>query len=242
MDDDKLNKLRRLSAILVFISGISQLVAGIVSIGLTIPMVTLILYGSFLIWLGLQSLNLQKKNNFTKDKLVVMFGTVVPFLNLFANITLFIFEISARPIVGYFLIFHMIISFIIYPINYYSIMRFDEMDKFEAVTFVGIVLTRGLGLGYLFQPLGWILGGANFVMIGYLITFALLNTIMGRKIYSEKDNKQIQVRAIIIMTANFIVGGTLLFFFPTPNQVLFITFALLAIIIRAYYVKKKFKQ
>ena len=116
------------------------------------------------------------------------------------------------------------------------------MDKFEAVTFAGIVLTRGLGLGYLFQPLGWILGGVNFVMIGYLITFALLNTIMGRKIYSEKDNKQIQVRAIIIMTANFIVGGTLLFFFPTPNQVLFITFALLAIIIRTYYVQKKFKQ
>ena len=171
-----------------------------------------------------------------------MFGTVVPFLNLFANITLFIFEISERPIIGYFLIFHMIISFIIYPINYYSIIQFDEMDMFEAVTFAGIVLTRGLGLGYLFQPLGWILPpmGPNFIMIVYLITFALLNTFIGRRIYSNQENKAIQVRAIVIMTANFIIGGILLFFFPTPNQVLFVIFALLAIIIRTYYVLKKF--
>ena len=242
MNDETLAKLRRLSAILVTISGISQLIAGFVSVGLTVPLVTLILYGGFLIFLGLQSLNLQKKNNFTKDKLVVMFGTVVPFLNLFANITLFLFEISERPIIGYFLIVHIILSCIIYPINYYSIIQFDEMDTFVAVTFFGIVLTRGLGLGYLFQPLGWVLGGVNLIMIGYLITFALLNTFMGRKIYSNPDDKQIQIRAIIIMTANFVVGGILLFFFPTPNQTLFIMFALLAIIIRSYYVKKKFKQ
>ena len=244
MNDETLDKLRRLSAILVLISGISQLIAGIVAIGLTTPCVTLVLYGGFLIFLGVQSLRLQKENDFTKDKLVVMFGTVVPFLNLFANITLFLFEISERPIIGYFLIFHIVISFIIYPINYYSIMRFDEMDKFEAVTFAGIVLTRGLGLGYLFQPLGWILPplGPNFIMIGYLITFALLNTFMGRRIYSNPEDKAIQIRAIIIMLLNFIVGGILLIFWTTPNQVLFVIFAALAVLIRTYYVKKKFKQ
>jgi hypothetical protein len=242
MNDESLDKLRRFSAILITISGVSQLIAGILSVGLITPLITLILYGSFLIWMGFQSLRLQKKNNFTKDKLVVMFGCVVPLLNLFANLTLFLFQISERPIIGYFLIVHMVISVITFPINYYSKMQFDGMDKFEAFTFAGIILTRGLGLGYLFQPLGWIIGVPNFIMIGYLITFALLNSFMGRKIYSEKENKGIQIRAIIIMSINFIVGATLLWFFPSPNQVIFVTCALLAVLIRTYYVRKKFNH
>ena len=241
MNNETLDKLRHLSAMLITISGISQLIAGFVAVGLITPSVTLVLYGGFLIFLGLRSLQFQKKNEFTKDKPVVMFGCVVPFLNFFANLTLFLFEINSRPIIGYFLIIHMVLSLIIYPINYYSKMRFDEMDKFEAVTFAGIVLTRGLGLGYLFQPLSWIIGGVNFIMIVYLIIFALINTIMGRRIYSKKENKKIQIRAIIIMLLNFIIGGILLLFFPSPNQVLFITFALLAVLIRTYYVIKKFK-
>lgn len=242
MNDETLDKLKRLAAILTLISGISQLIAGILSIGITTAAVTLILYGGFMILIGLRTLKLLKKNELTKDKEIVIIGTVVPFLNAFANLFLLLFEINERPFLGIFLIVHIILSIVIFPINYYVKMRFDEMDRFDTITYFGIILTRGLGLNYLFQPLAWILPPTNVIMIIYLISFGLVNSVMGRRIYKEKKNKRIQVVAIICLALCFLIGLIFVFIWPTPNQVLFVSLAGIDVIIRCYYVKKKFRQ
>ncbi len=241
MNDEKLDKLKRLSAILTLISGISQVVAALLSAGMITPLVTLILFGLFLIFIGLRALQFIKKGELTKDKEIVIVGTVVPFLNAFANLFLLLFEISERPLIGIFLIVHIIFSAIIFPINFYVKMKFDEMNRFDAITYWGIILTRGLGLNYLFQPLAWILPDVfNPTMIIYLLTFGFINSIMGRKIYKEKENKQIQIAAIICVAACGLIGLIFVIIWPTPNQVLFVTLAGIDVLIRAYYVKKTF--
>ena len=243
MNDETLEKLKRLAAILTLTSGMSQIIAAILSIGMLTVVVTLILFGGFLIFIGLRTLQLIKKNELTKDKEIVIIGTVVPFLTAFANLFLLLFEVSERPFIGIFLIFHIILSIFIFPINFYAKMKFDEMNRFDAITYWGIILTRGLGLNYLFQPLAWVLPDVfNPTMIIYLLTFGFINSVIGRRIYKEKENKRIQVIAIICLAACGLIGLIFVIIWTTPNQILFVTFAGIDVVIRTYYVKKKFKQ
>ena len=242
MNDETLDKLKHLSAVLTLISGISQVIAALLSVGMITPLVTLILFGLFLIFIGLRALQLIKKGELTKDKEIVIIGTVVPFLNAFANLFLLLFEISERPLIGIFLIVHIVFSTIIFPINFSVKMKFDEMNRFDAITYWGIILTSGLGINYLFQPLAWVLPDVfNPTMIIYLLAFGFINSIMGRKIYKQKENKQIQVAAIICVAACGLLGLIFVIIWPTPNQILFVTLAGIDVLIRSYYVKKTFQ-
>jgi len=228
------------SGFLIFISGITHIIVGFLALENLTICITSIIYCVFFVSIGLALIITIKRGMFNEKNRIIVFGIVVTLLNGFANIILLITEnVNQKTLIYGFLVWHVCISFTIFPIIFYVKTELDKMNNSEKISFFSIILVKGLGLNYTFQVLRWIgivnQAGPNYLMISYCLIFGIINSIIGELLYRRKDKSPIQILSIIILLCCGIVGIILWFNFPEPNLLLFLCFHLIILPIRFYY-------
>lgn len=240
MDDEILNKLKLLAVIFIVILGITHVIEGFLAIGLLDLSVTVFIYGFFLIPIGFRLLMLLKKEELDEKKQIIIFASVVIFLNGCASlIFLGTTDVGQKFILYGFIVWHLIVDIYVFPVLFISNTILDKMDTDEKIGYFSNILIRGLGLNYLFQILAQILPGLYY-MIVYLLIFGIINLIIGNLLYLKKENKQIQILSIILLTIGGIIAGILFIINTTPNLIMFVIFHVIILVIRIYYIKRKF--
>ena len=232
--------LTYIAGFFIFISGITHIVVGFLALENITIFLTSIIYSVFLVFLGLALIITLKRGSFNEKNRIIIFCLVVILLNGFANIVLLITEnIGQNILISGFFIWHVCISFTIFPIIFYVKTELDKMNNSEKISFFSIILVKGLGLNYTFQVLRWIgivnQAGPNYLMISYCLIFGITNSIIGELLYRRKDKTPIQILSIIILICCGIIGLILWFNFPEPNLLLFLCFHLIILPIRFYY-------
>jgi len=136
----------------------------------------------------------------------------------------------------------MIIDLITFPIFFIKKTELDKMDADEKLSYFAIVIIKGLGIGLLFNSLAWIglTGDLNLFMISYILIFGTINTIFGELLYRKREEKKIQIRAVVFLTLGLIFELILCFFFINAKSIVNIFLYTSVIAIRIYYIKKKF--
>ena len=240
MDDERLNKLKLLAVILIVILGITHIIEGFLAIGLLDLSVTVFIYSFFFIPLGFRLLMLLKKEELDEKKHTIIFASVVIFLNGCASLIFLITtDVGQKFFLYGFIVWHLIVDIYVFIVLFISNTILDKMDTDEKIGYFSNILIRGLGLNYLFQILAQILPGLYY-MIVYLLIFGIINLIIGNMLYLKKENKQIQILGIILLTIGGIIASILLIINPTPNLILFVIFHVIILVIRIYYIKRKF--
>ena len=178
-----------------------------------------------------------------RTKRIIIFCTTISFLNF---ITILTHGLTATPgdriYLYIFMIIFIIIDLINFPIFFIRKIELDQMVFNDKLNYFAIVIIKGLGLGLLFNVLAWIgiISDLNLYMIMYILVFGTLNMIYGELLYTKKEEKKIQNRAIIILVLGLIFETTLIFFFPNAKSLVDIILLDIIIPIRIYYIKKKF--
>lgn len=240
MDDERLNKLKLLAVIFIVISGITHVIEGFLAIGLLDLSVTVFIYSFFLIPIGFRLLMLLKKEELDEKKKTIIFASVVIFLNGCASLIFLITtDVGQKFFLYVFIVWHLIVDIYVFSVLFISNTILDKMDTDEKIGYFSNILIRGLGLNYLFQILAQILPGLYY-MIVYLLIFGIINLIIGNLLYLKKENKQIQILSIILLTIGGIIAVILLIINTTPNLILFVIFHVIILVIRIYYIKRKF--
>lgn len=232
--------LTYISGFFIFISGITHLIVCFLALENLTIYITSLIYGIFLVFIGLALIITLRIGRFNEKNRVIVFCIVVMLLNGFANLVLLITEnVGHRILIYGFLVWHVCISFSIFPIIFYVKTDLDKMNNSEKISFFSIILVKGLGLNYTFQVLRWIglenQAGPNYFMISYCLIFGIINSIIGELLYRRKDKIPIQILSIIIIICCGIIGVILWFSFPEPSLILFLFFHLVILPIRIYY-------
>ncbi len=232
-----------MAGILMFISGILHAIVGILSIGLITLVVTFLIFSGFFLLLGLRMIKIMGYDMLDRTKRIIIFCTTISFLNFITILThMFTATPGDRVYLYVFMIIFIIIDLINFPIFFIRKIELDQMDFNDKLSYFTIVIIKGLGLGLLFNVLAWIgiISDLNLYMIIYILVFGTLNMIYGELLYTKKEEKKIQNRAIFILVLGLIFETTLIFFFPNAKSLVDIILLGVVIPIRIYYVKKKF--
>ena len=232
-----------MAGILMFISGILHVIGGILSIGLITLVVTFLIFSGFFLLLGLRMIKIMRYDMLDRTKRIIIFCTTISFLN-FVTILTHILTITPgdRVYLYVFMIIFIVIDLINFPIFFIRKIELDRMDFDDKLSYLAIVIIKGLGLGLLFNVLAWIgvTSDLNPYMILFILVFGTLNMIYGELLYTKKEEKKIQNRAIIILVLALIFETILIFFFPNAKSLVDIILIGVIIPIRIYFVKKKF--
>ncbi len=237
------NKFVLFSGLMLFISGLLHVIVGILAIGLLDLCVTAFIFSGFFIPIGLKMIQLVKNDLLNETRPTIIASATISFLN---SITVLTHVITATPedriYLYIFLIIIIIINCISFPIVFKKKTELDQMDANEKLSYLSIVIIRGLGLGLLFNALDWIGFSNEFnpLMITYILTFGILYMFFGNKLYKQKDIIKIQIGALLTLILGLMLGIILYLFYPNPKFIVNTILSCGLIPIRFYYVKKKF--
>ena len=237
------NKSLLISSILVLISGITHIVVTILTWGLLTISITTLLFGISFLLLSLGMIWLLKNNLLDKTKRLIIFIGTISFLNSVTILTNILTGTAEDRIIIYlFLILFIIIDLISFPIYYIKKTELDRMDMDDKLSYFSILIIRGLGIGLLFNVLAWIgvIGDLNPYMISYILIFGTINMIFGELLYIKREVKKIQMRAVVFLTLGLITELILCIFFLNGKSIADIILYITVIMIRIYYIKKKF--
>ena len=134
------------------------------------------------------------------------------------------------------------IDFIIFPIFFVKKAELDQMKRDDKLSYLSIIVIKGLGLGLLVNVLAWIglTNDLNPYMISYILIFGSLNMIYGELLYKRKEQRMIQITAIFVLILGLIFELTLCIFFPNGKSLADVILYSAIIPIRIYYLKIKF--
>ena len=237
------NKTVLLSGSLFCISGIFHFVVSILSLGLLTLLVITVVFGICFLLSGLGMIWLIRKNLLDETRILIIFCGTISFLN---SITLFTHILTStaeeRNLIYIFFIILIIIDIISFSIFFIKKSELDGMDSVGKLSYFSIVIIRGLGLGLLFNVLAWIgvTNDLNLYMVSYILIFGTINMIFGQLLYKKRVEKKIQMSAVIFLALGLIIELFLCFFFFNAKSITNIILYVIVIIIRIYYIKKKF--
>jgi len=112
------------------------------------------------------------------------------------------------------------------------------MDNVEKISYFSIVITRGLGLGLLFQILAWLLLSPNVIMISYTLLFGSVNMLFGQLFYFKKENRNLQKLGFFFLILGAIFGVYVLMLYPNYTFIVFTILYAIVIPIRFFYLFK----
>jgi hypothetical protein len=232
-----------LASYLTLLNGILHATVGVLAIGLLELSLTAFIFSAFFIFLGLKMISLMRNHQLDETKRAIIACTTISFLN---SITMFTHILIGSPedrvyLLG-FMIFFTIVDLINFLIFYLKKIELDQMDKGDKISYFAICIIRGIGLGLLFNILAWIgwPPDPNPMMIIYNLIFGTLCLIFGERLYDKKEEKKIQMRALIVLVLGLIIGIVICVIFPFPNTLVNIILYSIVIPIRIYYIRNKF--
>jgi len=232
-----------ISGYLLFVSGILHIVACILTLGLITISGTTLIFGISFLPLGLGMIWLLKRNLLDETRKLIIFCATISLLNFLTILTNILTNTAENRITIYlFLILFIIIDLITFPIFFIRKTELDKMDADEKLSYFTIVIIKGLGIGLLFNSLAWIglTNDLNSYMISYILIFGTTNTIFGELLYRKREEKKIQIRAVVFLTLGLIFEYILCFFFINAKSIVNIILYISVITIRIYYIQKKF--
>jgi hypothetical protein len=237
------NKFVLISAYLMFISGILHLVVTILASGLLEIAATALVFAIFFLSLSLIMIIRIRKKQLDETRRIIIWNTTVTLLNSITILTHIVTKTPENRIIIYiFLILIVVISLICFLTFFIKKTELDKMVGIEKLSFLSIVVIKGLGLGLLFNVFAWIglTNNVNPFMITYILVFGTLNTIFGELLYRRKEVKNIQKRALIILSLGLICEAISFVFFVNAKAVVDIFLYITVIFIRFYYIRNKF--
>lgn len=232
-----------ISGYLLFISGILHIVVCILTIGLITISGTTLIFGISFLPLGLGMIWLLRRNLLDETRRLIIFCATISLLNSLTLLANILTKTAENRITIYlFLILFIIIDLITFPIFFIKKTELDKMDVDEKLSYFTIVIIKGLGIGLLFNSLAWIglTNDLNPFMISYILIFGTINTIFGELLYRKREEKKIQIRAVVFLTLGLIFELILCFFFMNAKSIINIILYITVITIRIYYIQKKF--
>ena len=232
-----------ISGYLLFISGILHIVVCILTIGLITISGTTLIFGISFLPLGLGMIWLLRRNLLDETRRLIIFCATISLLNFLTLLANILTNTAENRITIYlFLILFIIIDLITFPIFFIKKTELDKMDVDEKLSYFTIVIIKGLGIGLLFNSLAWIglTNDLNPFMISYILIFGTINTIFGELLYRKREEKKIQIRAVVFLTLGLIFELILCFFFMNAKSIINIILYITVITIRIYYIQKKF--
>jgi len=228
---------------LTLLTGILHATVGVLTIGLLELTITVFIFSFFFLYLGYKMIQLMRSNKLDETKRAIIACTTISFLNCLTMVThILIGSPEDRVYLYIFMIFFIVVDLINFFIFYLKKIELDQMDKYDKISYFAICIIRGIGLGLLFNILAWIgwPPDPNPTMIIYNLVFGTLCLIFGERLYDKKEEKNIQIRALIVLVLGLGVGIVVYFIFPFPNTLVNIILYLIVIPIRIYYLRKKF--
>lgn len=237
------NKFVLISAYLMFISGILHLVVTILARGLLEIAATALVFAIFFLSLSLIMIIRIRKKQLDETRRIIIWNTTVTLLNSITILTHIVIKTPEnRMIIYIFLILIVVISLICFLTFFIKKTELDKMVGIEKLSFLSIVVIKGLGLGLLFNVFAWVglTNDVNPFMITYILVFGTLNTIFGELLYRKKEDKKIQKRALIILSLGLIFEANLCIFFVNAKSIVDIFLYITIIFIRVYYIRNKF--
>ena len=232
-----------ISGVLMLIVGILHIFIGVLAIGLLELSVTLFIFSIFLLLISVRLITIIRKNPLDGKRRTVISCATVSFLNAFTMLThIIIASPDDRLVLYVFLVFFIVIDFYNFMIFVNKKIQLDQMDKDDKLSYLTIVIIRGLGLGLLFNVLAWIgiSGNLNPIMIIYILIFGTLNMIFGEQLYKQREVKKIQMRALLVFILGLVFESILYYLFPNPKSLVDIILYSVIIPVRIYYVQKRF--
>jgi len=236
------NKTVLISSYFFFISGILHIVVSILTLDLLTITVTTFAFGICILLAGLGMIWILRKSLLDETRRLIIFGGTISFLNSITLLTHLVTRTAEdRTIIYLFLILLIVIDLISFPIFFIKKTELDRMDMDEKLSYFSIIIIRGLGLGLLFNSLAWIglTNDLNSYMLSYIFIFGTLNMIFGQLLYSKKEEKETQMRAVVLLTLGLFFGLILCIFFFNAKSLVNIILYAIVITIRIYYIKKK---
>jgi len=239
---DSSKNIKSASSLFLF-TGILHVAIAIAAFGLIEPMVTAIIFAFFVLLLSRMMIKLHNYN-IALETPVIISSTTVSFLNTITYLTiLFTGMTQNRLMLNILMITVVLINIFNFIVFFNAKIRFERMENLETMSYLTIVMLKGLGLGFLFYMLayiGYIDGNPNFVMLGYNLIFGLAIIFYGEKLYEAKESKKVQINGVITLILATAVGLFLFFLYPNPK--ILINTALFSFIIatRVYYINKVF--
>ncbi|MHA1488222.1 MAG: hypothetical protein ACTSRI_00800 [Promethearchaeota archaeon] len=237
------NKFVLFSGLTLFINGLLHVIVGILAIGILDLCVTAFIFSGFFIPIGLKMIQLVKNNLLDETSPMIIASATISFLN---SITILTHVITATPEDRLYLYILLIIIIIIncfsFPIVFKKKTELDQMAANEKLSYLSIIIIRGLGLGLLFNVLDWIGFSNEFnpLMIYYILVFGILYIFFGNKLYKQKEIIKIQIWALLMLILGLMLGIILCLLYPNPKFIVNTILFCGLIPIRIYYIKKKF--
>ncbi len=238
----KIDKNKTLiAARLFYFTGILHGILGILARGLLELSVTALIFSFFVILLARILIKLIKYN-VMNERPVIISCTTICFLNTTTYLTLILTGATeGRFYLDIFMVILIGFNVINFTIFFGSKAKFDQMDNTEKISYFSIVILRGMGIGLLFQILGYIGNPPkpNYIMIIYILIFGIANMFYGERLYSKRKKIGIHIGAIITLVIGFVFAVILTFIFPSPKFVVYVILLMILIAIRIFYFYEK---
>ncbi|TFF86635.1 MAG: hypothetical protein EU551_01105 [Promethearchaeota archaeon] len=246
-------KLVKLSVIIIIGFGISHIIEGILALNIffssgdltfskapdiLVVGVTGVLYSFFMLTLGAFFLRIILKNQLDQTKKIIITMNVVIFLNVLTSlIQVLTIDFGSYLYFYGFVFSHLLIGLIPIPILFHYKSILDEMNTVDKIGYIVVLLIDASGWIYIFQILSTVIPKLYF-LLAYFATFGLINMILGRKLYSNRNNKSLNFLAVVIPTIGGIFAIILIFVNYHSFLPLFIIFDIIIIVIQIYYISK----
>ncbi|MBD3228214.1 MAG: hypothetical protein GF329_08490 [Candidatus Lokiarchaeota archaeon] len=253
MKEKTIYKLVKLSAIIIIGFGISHVIEGILALNIfftsgelnfskapdiLVVGVTASLYSFFMLLLGSLFLRIILKNQLDRSKSIIITMNVVIFLNVLTSlIQIITIDFSAYLFFYGFVFTHLIVGLIPIPILFHYKSILDEMNNVDKIAYISILLIEATGWIYIFQILSTIIPRLYFLLT-YFAIFGLINMILGKRLYSNRNNRSLNFLAIVIPTIGAIFAIILILVNYHSFLPLFIIFDIIIIVIQIYYISK----
>jgi len=240
MDDKKV----LVSGYLMFILGFGHLMLAILGFGLLELTITAFIFTGFYIPMGFGLIRLVKNNNLDETKPLLLGCTTISFLN---SLTYFLLIITGAPeervYLYYFLIIIIIINIVNFPVLFKKKLELDKMTFDIKLSYLTIVIIRGLGFSFSFNILAWIGWpiNPNYPFIIYLLIFGIINLFMSGALYNKAQERKVQLIAIVVLLSGMTIGIGLFFLDPNPKTIVWSILYIIVIPIRLYYFNKNFR-
>ena len=230
-----------IAARLYFISGIFHIIIGILAFDLLNVSIIAFIFAFFVLWLSGWFIKLVRTNVMDETDILISMTTITVLNSI--NYLIFILNgvTEGRFFLNMFMYIVLCLNLVNFMIFFNTKSQLNSMDMDEKLNYFSIILIRGLGMNLLFGFIGYLQPpDPHYLVVVFSIIFGIYNIKYGNKLVNGVDAK-VQIKALIVVSLSLI--SILLIFFFVVSDVRFLFNLLLfslVVLIRFYYVKKKF--
>ncbi|MFX1277055.1 MAG: hypothetical protein ACFFAT_18675 [Promethearchaeota archaeon] len=230
-----------IAARLSLISGIFHIIIGILAFDLLNVSITAYILAFFVIWLSSMFIKLVRINVINETDILISITTIT----VLSSISYLIFILNGVTEGRFFLNMFMYIVLSLNLVNFIIFFntksQLNSMDMDEKLNYFSVILIRGLGMNLLFGFTGYLQPpDPHYLVVVFSIIFGIYNIKYGNKLKFEVDVK-VQIKALITLCLTLISALLIFFFIVSDLRILFnILLFSVTLLIRFYYVKKKF--